>query len=46
MSTVQLFDKYSMNLSEPDQKWASKTSKNEALFENIENLKPVFNKLK
>ena len=46
MSTVQLFDNYSMNISIPDQKWASKTSKNEQLFENIEKLKPLFDKLK
>jgi hypothetical protein len=46
MSTVQLFDNYSINVSSPDQKWASKSSKNEQLFENMEKLKPLFDKLK
>ena len=46
MSTVQLFDKYSMNVSIPDQKWTSKTSKNEQLFKNMEALQPLFDKLR
>ena len=46
MSTIQLFDKFALNVSSPDQKWTSKTSKNTELYENLEELQPLLDKLR
>ena len=46
MSTIQLFDKFALNVSSPDQKWTSKTSKNTELYTNLEELQPLLDKLR
>tara|TARA_B100000787_G_scaffold8100_1_gene6094 strand:+ start:4080 stop:5282 length:1203 start_codon:yes stop_codon:yes gene_type:complete len=46
MSTIQLFDKFALNVSSPDQKWTSKTSKNTELYKNLEELQPLLDKLR
>tara|TARA_B110000444_G_scaffold100990_1_gene95464 strand:- start:59 stop:1264 length:1206 start_codon:yes stop_codon:yes gene_type:complete len=46
MSTIQLFEKLSINVSNPNQEWASKTSKNKELYSNLKSLTPLLDKLK
>ncbi len=46
MSNIQLFDKFSMNLSNPNKNWTSKASKNEDLYNNILSLQDLLKKLR
>ena len=46
MSNIQLFDKFSLNLANPDLNWTSKASKNEELYNNVVNLQGLLDKLR
>ena len=46
MSTIQLFDKFSQNVSTPSGAWTAKASKNKTLLTNLGSLEPLFKKLK
>ena len=46
MSNIQLFDKFSVNLANPNIEWTTKASKNENLYDNMIGLEDLLKKLR